>query len=587
MRTKKKHKWKYQINIKKKILVLIILGVSLFVSLGYALIESNLDIIGTLMVGQPFITVTFDADGGAVTPSSKNYVKNNYYTDLPTPTKQGYEFLGWNSKNLLNYNDLTNISSGDSGITVDTDGNISDNTPTTDDRGPDYDDNEGWRLELPQGTYTISLNFSQQATNGYSELKVENKEYEKLCSDSIANKDNFACTFELSEAQNLNILVKGYDGIYKVQLEEGNEATSWEPYYITNNTKVIQKDNHTLKAIWKVSEYTVTFNANGGSGGQSSNVTATYNEPMPTISTTAPTKSGYRFLGWYDDADYTTGTQYYDKNANSVRNYDKTNNIVLYAGWSNGLEVGDYFTLVPDEATARSSVQYISCNTPTADQSLWRVININNDKTVEAVSEYVSTNNASIAGRPDGYKDLVAGLQSIASKYAKSGYTIETRMFGFDGQTLSISDASEFTTTTSSTSTYSTPTPETGTGQEYGDGVFGDSLYLRDYQLVSAVYKTDPTTYGSSGLIAYDKENNAKEYFIASRYYGWARFSGKTFSARYIDTSGNIRNEYIVHYYSSWDYQSANYAVRPIITLKSGITIANGTGTKDDPLNLN
>lgn len=559
----------------------------MFIGLGYSILESNLNVFGTLMVGQPFVTVTFDADGGTVSPTTKNYIKGKNYTDLPTPTKQGYDFLGWNGKNLLNYNDLTNISGGDSGITIDNDGSISDTTPTTDDRGPDYDDNEGWRVNLSPGTYTISLNFSQQSTNGYSELKVENKEYEKFCSDSIANKDNFACTFELSEAQNLNIVVKGYDGIYKVQLEEGEKSTTWEPYYITNDTPITQTTNHTLTAKWKLHEYVVSFNANGGSGGQSTNVLAIYNEPMPAISTTSPTRSGYSFLGWYDDADYTKGTQYYDKNANSVRNYDKTNNLILYAGWGNGLEVGDYFTLVPDAATASSSVMYISCNTPTTDQTLWRVINVNNDKTVEAVSEYVSTNNASIAGRPDGYKDFVAGLQSIASKYAKSGYTIETRMFGFDGQTLSISDASEFTSNTSTTSTYSTPTPETGTGQEYSDGVFGDSLYLRDYQLVSAVYKTDPTTYGSSGLIAYDKENTAKEYFMASRYYSWSRFAGKTFSARYIDTSGNIKSQYIVHYYSNWDYNSANYAVRPIITLRSGITIASGTGTKNDPFNLN
>ncbi len=49
---KKKHKWKYQINIKKKILVLIILGVSLFVGLGYAVIQSNLNIFGTLEVSK-------------------------------------------------------------------------------------------------------------------------------------------------------------------------------------------------------------------------------------------------------------------------------------------------------------------------------------------------------------------------------------------------------------------------------------------------------------------------------------------------------------------------------------------------------
>ena len=48
MRKRKKHKWKYQINVKKKIIVLGVLGVSLFVGLGYALIESNLGFFGRL-----------------------------------------------------------------------------------------------------------------------------------------------------------------------------------------------------------------------------------------------------------------------------------------------------------------------------------------------------------------------------------------------------------------------------------------------------------------------------------------------------------------------------------------------------------
>ena len=50
MKKNKKHKWKYQINIKKKILVLIILGVLMFLGLGFSILESNLGIGGTLEV---------------------------------------------------------------------------------------------------------------------------------------------------------------------------------------------------------------------------------------------------------------------------------------------------------------------------------------------------------------------------------------------------------------------------------------------------------------------------------------------------------------------------------------------------------
>ena len=48
MKKRKKHKWKYQVNVKKKILVLAILGVSLFVGMGYALIQSEFTLGGTI-----------------------------------------------------------------------------------------------------------------------------------------------------------------------------------------------------------------------------------------------------------------------------------------------------------------------------------------------------------------------------------------------------------------------------------------------------------------------------------------------------------------------------------------------------------
>ena len=79
-------------------------------------------------------------------------------------------------------------------------------------------------------------------------------------------------------------------------------------------------------------KYTVSFNANGGSGGQTANVTATYASNMPSISTTAPTRTGYTFKGWYDAA--SDGTQYYTAAGASARTWNKTANATLYAQWT-------------------------------------------------------------------------------------------------------------------------------------------------------------------------------------------------------------------------------------------------------------
>ena len=40
---------------------------------------------------------------------------------------------------------------------------------------------------------------------------------------------------------------------FKLQIEKGDTATEYEPYYITSDTKVVQNKDHTLKAIWKKS----------------------------------------------------------------------------------------------------------------------------------------------------------------------------------------------------------------------------------------------------------------------------------------------------------------------------------------------
>ena len=85
-------------------------------------------------------------------------------------------------------------------------------------------------------------------------------------------------------------------------------------------------DNGTLYALWTANSYTVTFDANGGTGGTSS-VSATYDSAMP--SATAPTRTGYNFLGYYYNY-----TQYYDESMNSIQTWDRTSATTLQAHWA-------------------------------------------------------------------------------------------------------------------------------------------------------------------------------------------------------------------------------------------------------------
>ena len=84
-------------------------------------------------------------------------------------------------------------------------------------------------------------------------------------------------------------------------------------------------------AKWTANTYTVTLNANGGSGGSSS-VTATYDSAMPSI--TLPTRTGYKFAGFYDSSSTSGGTQYYTAAGASAKNYTTAGGTTLYARWN-------------------------------------------------------------------------------------------------------------------------------------------------------------------------------------------------------------------------------------------------------------
>ncbi|MGN8739529.1 InlB B-repeat-containing protein [Bilifractor sp. HCP3S3_D3] len=86
----------------------------------------------------------------------------------------------------------------------------------------------------------------------------------------------------------------------------------------------------TVYAHWKAKSYTISFDANGGSGTTAS-VSATYDSNMPSI-TIGLSRSGYTFTGFYDAA--TGGTKYYNADGSSARTWNKAANTTLYAQWT-------------------------------------------------------------------------------------------------------------------------------------------------------------------------------------------------------------------------------------------------------------
>lgn len=84
----------------------------------------------------------------------------------------------------------------------------------------------------------------------------------------------------------------------------------------------------TTYTIPALASYTVSYNANGGSGAPSSQ-TKYYGKTL-TLSSTKPTRSGYTFKGWaLSKADADDGTWYYQAGGSCGKN----ENLTLYAVW--------------------------------------------------------------------------------------------------------------------------------------------------------------------------------------------------------------------------------------------------------------
>lgn len=81
----------------------------------------------------------------------------------------------------------------------------------------------------------------------------------------------------------------------------------------------------TLYAVWKANTYTVSYNANGGTGAPG-NQTKTYGKTL-VLSSTRPTRTNYNFLGWGTTASSTTVSY------NPGSNYTSNSGITLYAIW--------------------------------------------------------------------------------------------------------------------------------------------------------------------------------------------------------------------------------------------------------------
>lgn len=214
-------------------------------------------------------TLTFNPNGGTVTPTSKNLEYNSAYGTLPTPTRASdaqytYTFAGW-------------YTAATGGTQV---------TTTTKMAAKDTTVYAHWTSNTR--SYTVSYQTTYGTLNRTSQ--------------SVAYNSKGSCTLTMpnNTAEFTYTFVGWYTAANGGGTKVGSELTLETPAikgtvtyyaYVTRSTK----------------SYTHTFNANGGGTVSPATITKAYNTALGTLPTVS--RTGYTFVGWFDTSAASGGTQ--------------------------------------------------------------------------------------------------------------------------------------------------------------------------------------------------------------------------------------------------------------------------------------
>lgn len=139
---------------------------------------------------------------------------------------------------------------------------------------------------------------------------------------TVSNTSYTVASSNFSDSDEIVYSVAAFDSTHDYLISEAEEHTLGKPLSLNVNQNDYSAGRVVLANVYTKQSYTVTFNANGGSGAPSAQtVTSSSALSYPTA---YPTRSGYIFTGWYTSAD-----------CRSLFDFTKTlyNDVTVYAGW--------------------------------------------------------------------------------------------------------------------------------------------------------------------------------------------------------------------------------------------------------------
>ena len=204
------------------------------------------------------ITITFDPEGGSVDTTSKQVMIGKTYGELPTPTRDGYTFVGWRGKNMFDsskileatgWTELNGVYSGDIRYLYQ-------------EYNPGYSGGK-YYLDIfkPETVYFLSFETKNETTNGG--VKFAFDYLDDGVDINYTSTTSFALDFKKytlksRDSMSINGFYISYNSrqtvwLKNIQLEEGEVATPYEPYQVFTSDTIVKKgSNYTMHAIWEV-----------------------------------------------------------------------------------------------------------------------------------------------------------------------------------------------------------------------------------------------------------------------------------------------------------------------------------------------
>ena len=340
-------------------------------------------------------TVTFNPNGGTVSPTSQAAVYDSAYGALPTPTRTGYAFAGWGyampltkaSNTILedNYTIKSGSEHKDTYFWVNAGYTLTVGTKYVFRFVATVDPNNNW-LFAPQNKEP-----SYRLKNGYNEIEFTAQDARAFFFDD-KNCDE-AHPFTITDAS-----------IQAVTTNEIIPVTTTK--YISGATTVQYASNHTLYAQWTPNKYNIKFQANdatiteqlwdyAGSAGYTSSNKGSYDKYTHNNSRTAelnkanyisfdgqlsfytpiPIRLGHTFKGWYSAA--SGGVKVANSDGSLVANvsgftgankeWKSAKETTLYAQWTTNEYLVDYVLNGGTKGSTSPSKYTFGTNTTISD----------------------------------------------------------------------------------------------------------------------------------------------------------------------------------------------------------------------------